>query len=140
MIIEMYRWGSTLNIFTLSLLKIFPKEVPHPVASSHPDGQPVVWLAVVECLHRHLARLQLAVAAPLGDGVCGLGDGRGVEPDLGLFRQRLQRAGVVADDHGVAFGGMLEVVKHPFFFEQALDEVEVGFAILGDVGVALAGS
>jgi hypothetical protein len=60
-----------------------------------------------------------------------------VEADLRLFRQRLQHAGVVADDHGVTFGSVLEVVKHPFFFEQTLDEVEVGFAILGDVGVAL---
>jgi hypothetical protein len=33
-------------------------------------------------LHGHPARLQLAVAAPLGDRVCGLGDGRGVEADL----------------------------------------------------------
>jgi hypothetical protein len=40
----------------------------------------------------------------------------------------------------VAFGGVLEVVKHPCFFKQALDEVEVGFAVLGDVGVALARS
>ncbi|MNE35522.1 hypothetical protein D3C80_1292880 [compost metagenome] len=32
---------------------------------------------------------------------------------------------------------MLEVVEHPLFFQQALDKVEVGFAVLGDVGVML---
>jgi len=48
-----------------------------------------------------------------------------------------QRAGVIADDHGVAFGGVLEVVEHPLFLQQALDEVEVGLAVLGNVGIAL---
>ncbi|MNM95337.1 hypothetical protein D3C81_1077760 [compost metagenome] len=37
----------------------------------------------------------------------------------------------------MAFGGVLEVVEHPLFLQQALDEVEVGFTVLGDVGVAL---
>ncbi|MBN4178528.1 hypothetical protein GSU75_05834 [Pseudomonas savastanoi pv. phaseolicola] len=60
-----------------------------------------------------------------------------MEAYLGLLRQRHQRGGVVADDHGVTFGGVLEVIEHPFFFQQTLDEVEVRFAVLSDVGIAL---
>ncbi len=99
--------------------------------------QAVVRLAVVKGLRGHLAGLQLTVAAPLGNGVGGLGDRGAVEADLRLLGDGHQRAGVIADDHGVAFGGVLEVVEHPLFLQQALDEVEVGFAVLGDVGVAL---
>ncbi|MNH06805.1 hypothetical protein D3C79_661840 [compost metagenome] len=107
------------------------------VQAAHGHRQAVARLAVVEGLRGHAAGLQLAMTAPLGDRVGGFGDRGAVEADLRLLGEHVEQGGVVADDQRVGFSTVLEEVKQPCFIQQALDEVEVAFAVLGDVGVAL---
>ncbi|CAM3327716.1 hypothetical protein PSPL106493_20035 [Pseudomonas plecoglossicida] len=99
--------------------------------------QAVARLAVVEGLRDHAAGLQLATSAPLGDRIGGLGDGSTVETNLRLLREYIELGGVIADDQRVAFGAVLEVIEKPRLFQQTVDKVEVAFAVLGKVGVAL---
>ena len=59
-----------LEIFDIALL----------VQALHGDRQAVGWLAVIEGLDRDLSGLQLAIAAPLGNGVGCLGRRAGRKP------------------------------------------------------------
>ncbi|MNK42615.1 hypothetical protein D3C87_613060 [compost metagenome] len=91
---------------------------------------------VVPALLREAVGLQLAMAAPLLDGVFALAGIGAVETNGGL-RVGAEGAVVVGDDEGVAAQrtvlarGVFEPVAQALFRQQPRDEVEVAFLVLG---------
>lgn len=126
-----------MAVGTEKIVDLVGRDVALFIEAAHLDGQGISRLLVIEGLDGHLARLQAPVAAPLGDRVTGLGDEGAVVADLRLFGQRFQALGAIRDDQAVPVLAVIEVEEQAVLLQQAQHEIQVGFAVLGDVAVGL---
>ncbi|MNH25084.1 hypothetical protein D3C79_850520 [compost metagenome] len=90
----------------------------------------VTGLLVVEGLEGQAGWLHPSRRRPRRDRVGGFGDRSTVVADQRLALQLRKHAAVIADDHAMAFLGVLEGEEQPFLLEQAQHEIQVRFLIL----------